>query len=63
MLGGALKLNMEGTDCMRSLASGFRALKLSNFSAMFSIADICKKEGEKHVTLKISLYCKEKYEN
>lgn len=42
-LGGARKLNMDGTDWISSLASGFRALKLSSFSAMFSIADICNR--------------------
>lgn len=40
-LGGARKLNMDGIDWIISLASGFKALKLSSFSAMFSIADIC----------------------
>lgn len=42
-LGGARKLNMDGTDWISSLASGFRALKLSSFSAMFSMADTCSR--------------------
>lgn len=40
--GGALKSNMEGTVRSRSPDSGFRELKVSSFSAMFSIAVICR---------------------
>lgn len=44
VVGGARKSNMEGTERMMSPPSGFKELKDSSFSAMFSIADICERQ-------------------